>query len=215
MAVAFKSRDHGYCIVTNFKVMYSTLTHQQDIFRLDNFRSSDLLNYPGKKYLIVRNPYYRLESFFRDKFVISPREFGCQEKRGWQVCQKLFFDEYAIDTRCSAAVQRALMTTTFEEFIRFLPSKFMLDPHLWPQLLAAYVREGREVRQIVFDEILQMEDETHIAFLERELNIDTSKRYNETASRHTGISWSTQARKIVNDLYKIDFEQLGYEILDN
>ena len=216
----FRNREREYCIVTNFKVMFTTLRHLPNMSRVTR---DDLRAYTGRKYLIVRNPYHRIESFYRDKFQATPRDLinrGFVPRRqdwNWERCQYIFFDKFNVDTSSFEMASRALMATTFDDLIGYLPSKFMLDMHLTPQILAAYVGDGTRAGlwQVQFDEILQMEDEDHMAFLRRELGIDTSKRYNETASSQPAITWSAKAREIVNDLYKIDFEQLGYEFIDN
>lgn len=92
----FKKGNNSLYLLTNYKVMYSTLKQQKEIRRivfsnktqfkivltqwfLNNFRF----------YLIVRNPYDKIESFFREKFRKSLDHY---EKNGfWQESQKIFF----------------------------------------------------------------------------------------------------------------------------
>lgn len=215
MAIVFKSFDSSYCIVTNFKVMYSTLKQQSHLSVQRDIDIESIFNYTGRKYLLARNPYDRLESFYRDKFILHPGHAVFSEKNEWQHCQKIFFNEYNFKKHAFEEVRNALITTSFEQFITMLPSKYMLDGHLIPQVFSLYFRDGEVVTKIDFDKILQIEDVQNMLFLESDLKINTSIRENETKSGNVSIVWNETSREIVNTLYRLDFEQLGYNMIDD
>lgn len=66
--INFKKINEELYLITNFKVMYSTLFEQKSIECVHFSKKKILLNnlYLGNSefYLLVRNPYKRLESFF-------------------------------------------------------------------------------------------------------------------------------------------------------
>lgn len=209
----FKSTDDSYRIVTNFKVMYSTLMKQPNLSVEHNNNIYDLLSYTGSKYFLARDPYNRLESFYRDKFILHPQRSVFKENFQWQHCQKIFFPEYGFKSDDFEAVRNALMTTSFEKFINMLPSKYMLDRHLMPQIFSLCLKENDSIVRIDVDRILKMEEENDLLFLHSHLHIDTSIKENETRLNNIDIAWNATLRKIVNTYYEPDFEELEYDMI--
>lgn len=192
--------------------MYSTLMQQSNITIQQNNDITSLLNFEGRKYFLARNPYNRLESFYRDKFILHPGRSVYKENFQWQNCQKIFSGEPGVKFDTFDEIRNALMATSFEKFIMMLPSKYMLDWHLIPQIFSLCFKKNNSISMIEIDRILKMEEESHMLFLNTNLNIDTSIRENETNSKSIDIVWSAAARKIVNTLYQPDFEELEYDM---
>jgi hypothetical protein len=206
----FKSLDDSYYIITNFKVMYSTLMRQSNITLLKEHDWKVLSECRETLYFLVRNPYDRLESFFRDKFILHPGRSVQTNNFRWQNCQKIFFDELQVSPDDFDDVQERLTTTSFDQFIEMLPSKYLLDLHLAPQVYAICYMEGDSVFELQVDGVLMVDDEDDMAFLQSKLGIDTSVRENETRFENIHLGWNERSRSIVNGLYEADFWQLGY-----
>ncbi|MCB9874937.1 MAG: sulfotransferase family 2 domain-containing protein, partial [Planctomycetaceae bacterium] len=129
----FICRSKPHLLATNLKVMFSTLTtqtHLQQLSRPSQLWHSYLrrghISEFGPQYLIVRDPYRRLISFFNDKFRQHP--LGIAEACGydeWQTCQRIFFPYLGV-TRATPPVEirDALLGTSFEQFAAILPQVF-------------------------------------------------------------------------------------------
>jgi hypothetical protein len=208
----FKSIDNSYYIITSFKVMYSTLMRQSTIALQKNIDFTLFPRYNTKVYFLVRNPYDRLASFYRDKFILHPGNAVPSDKFRWQNCQKIFFDECKVHSEVFEEVRLSLMATTFDKFIEMLPSKYLLDWHLVPQIYSLYHQDNDENIKVPVDRILKMEEEESMFILKNNLHIDTSICENETKTKSVDTSWNAPLREIVNSLYQLDFDQLGYEM---
>ena len=86
--------------------------------------------------------------------------------------------------------------------------------HLIPQVYALDISYRRFNIKIKFDKVLKIEDENCMHFLKNRLDIDTSIRENYTKHLEIITEWDANLRKIVNSLYKDDFIQFKYEMLN-
>lgn len=213
MGIIFKNIEKPYFLFTNFKVMYSTLIKQPNLRKLTY---QDFINEKDEvdKYFLARNPYFRLESFYRDKFVDYPSRCVFSENFEWQYCEKIFLTQYDINKEDFEETKNVLLNTSFEKFIQMLPSTYLFDGHLVPQMHAFYYFENKLPAKIKFTGLLKMEDEENMAFLKNNLHIDTSIRENATKGSKAKIVWDQASRKIVNALYYSDFEELGYDVIN-
>ena len=149
--IFFKKKTEELYLITNLKVMFSTLTEQESLERV--YLSVDLilklfLNWLGLNklqiYLLVRNPYTRLESFFKNKFhsTIS----NIQHTGKWQYCHEIFFPFIGLHKSMPLSlVLEKLQCITFPEFISLLPSTHGKDGHLYPQHWTTSLRIGKWV----------------------------------------------------------------------
>jgi len=221
MPIHFQNRDKAYFLTTNFKVLFSTLKRQPNLIVASDktiFINSIVRNLfhikMAKNYLLVRNPYERLESFYRDKFINHPENAYFTNKYTWQHCQRIFFKELQLSNSNFFEIRNILINTSFEQFIQILPLKYQQDVHLTPQAYALNINFMRFNIKIRFDKILKIEDEDCMYFLKRNLDIDTSIRENYTKHLKIHTNWDRNLRKIVHTLYKDDFIQFGYERLN-
>lgn len=111
--------------------------------------------------------------------------------------------------------KNALINTSFEKFIKMLPSTYLFDGHLVPQTHSFFYFEKNLPAIIKFNNLLKMEDESDMAFLKNNLQINTSIHENKTKGSKAIIAWNQASRKIVNALYYSDFEELEYDALNN
>lgn len=217
----FKNRIEDAYLVTNLKVMYSTLTMQENMEEVGKdlaLIQRVLLKHLGvSKFrfdLIVRNPYDRLESFFKNKFRKSlPKILATGE---WQHCHEIFFEHFALDARSpSELVVDKLSKVSFEEFVRLLPYTYTRDGHLYPQhwALGLYYRKGRVKMglPIPYEDTFHMESEEDLLRAASLYSLDLSIRENSTASVKACVEWTADAVNVVNELYAKDFDSFGYK----
>ncbi|MBT8288949.1 MAG: hypothetical protein KJO00_13090, partial [Bacteroidia bacterium] len=170
----FKGQNNNY-LLTNFKVMYSTLSHADSLepVKLDRRLKRDMLLSKlklrsDKFYFICRNPYRRLESFFREKFRNKVDYF---ERNGyWQDGQKLFFPYLHIDESFTPEdIKQKLLDTSFSKLITILPEVYLKDRHLRPQWLrlrVSFTKWGIPFRfKVPLVQILKIESMEELDFL--------------------------------------------------
>jgi hypothetical protein len=221
--ILFQSKMVGnVTITTNFKIMYTSLSKQQSLEEItelgiiNNIRRFIVYKHLQKhtNLLLVRNPYLRLESFFKDKF---RKNLPTSEKEEWQNCQKIFFESFSLRLNDTVQTKRnAFLNTSFEQFILMLPLTFMKNQHLFPQYLSLSFRIRllkKIIKQfpILFDKILKLENQNDIEFLEQSLEINLTQRRNTSKDVKELINWNTEMIKIANKLYMKDFESFDYQ----
>ncbi len=192
----FKNREKDYIISTNFKVMYSTLKKSRGLKKLKE--ELIWLYRPRVNYVIGRNPYTRLESFFRDKLNKS-----LNNSQKWTRNQKIFFKPLGLS--CKNTHQEkydALNRLTFEDFIQLLPVVYMKNRHLHPQ-----VKIFKNLRNV---HKLKLESQADLQFMKDELEIDTEIRANKTDQKQFDFEWTREMWDIVNELYSEDFDFFDY-----
>ncbi len=219
--VFFINDNRNYVLATNFKVMSSTLGAQTCIRRIPAKKLASRLLYAravGRvipKYLIVRNPYERLVSFYCDKFLSEPLLEG---KRDLQVCQTKFLPYMNIQEGSDfATILTAFTRTSFEQFIDMIAKVISQDDHLLPQS-AFFLDSARPIkhmiRQIVFPfndfRILKMEHDRDV--LSEDLGIDIRVVRNNTKRKSYQSYFSAPLYEKVNRLYEDDFILFGYDM---
>ena len=135
----FKKQQYPHYLITNYKVMYSTLKRQQNLQRINldtgffkQYVKSKFIKDPLKMYLVVRDPYARIASFFKEKFRKSVNSY--EEKGYWQNAQKIFFPFLGLyDTDTPAKIKETLLATSFDEMVAIIPQVYTLNGHLHPQ----------------------------------------------------------------------------------
>jgi len=212
----FYHRKNDYVLATNYKVMYSSLYSQKDLIQLAHRHlarklAADRMGRHRPYYLLARNPYDRLVSFFCDKFRENPfpsEGTGYQ----WQRCQKIFFRPLGI-VGTDEEIEQGLRSVSFDTFIGKLPVIYRKDRHLYPQNRIRYF-PGRFVSlpflKIRFAGFFQME--TDQQKMREKLAIDTTIKYNQTRHRDYGSYFTDKLYRIVNRLYKEDFHLFGYDM---
>lgn len=189
----FYNFKQKYFISTNFKVMYSTFRKQEYLKKVKLFR---LLFSSKNKYIVVRNPYDRLESFYRDKLGKSL----LLEKK-WLRSQKIYFKPLGVNSKSREEKFKALQKMSFEEFIKLLPLTYQKNRHLHLQ--------NKIFKNIKPKRVIQMEKTEDLFFMQTQLQLDMNIKANKT-DKQSEIIWSPEMIDIVNTVYKADFEQYGY-----
>lgn len=204
----FSTQDREFYICTNYKVMYSSLMHDENFILIKNkdFFVQNLLKKIGlnKKpfYLLFRDPIRKLESFYANKIILA------DSFSKWEHCQEIFFEYLGIskDTSDSEKII-AFKSMNYKKFIELLPSVFLRDLHLTPQTDAMTV-ELEKINismQIAYDDIFDIGNHERIDNLEKLINV-TFEHKNRTNYSTTIYCYTSEMKRIVNKVYKDDLE---------
>lgn len=207
--------------------MFSTLDHQMSLKRLEKL---DLLRASVAKRLVfsklrcsivVRNPYDRVISFYKDKFLRAEDYRLWMKDQGmemrWQQSTQLFFPFLNLHTKMDPIeVSEKLSRVSFNEFMEILPKVYLQDGHLTPQYLASSLSFRLLGYRISFrlpmqiERIYKMESEKDMQALARDLQLDLETKINTTENLKTSVTWTPSNAAIVEKLYARDFEQFAY-----
>lgn len=208
--------------------MFSTLDHQPNLKRVGKlaFGWASI----GKRLtvsklhcsVVVRNPYDRVASFYKDKFLrAEDYRLWMQEQgmsQGWQQSTQLFFPYLGLDSSMDPKeVSERLSAVSFDEFIGMLPKVYMQDGHITPQYLAGafsfrLLRYRISFRlPLIIDRIYQLESPQDLQDLAVDFHLDLKAKVNTTEKVSDAITWSPLARAAVEKLYERDFERFGYD----
>ena len=215
----FYNKNLKYVLSVNLKVMYSTLIKQKSLKLIIQKKyefNMILIKLSGhiKFYLLVRNPYDRLESFYKDKFINHPNTTAFSEGYNWQHSQKIFFPFFNINlTDSFDTVRKRLPEISFSDFIRVLPHVYKRDAHLIPQYKVENIKmRSYVVARIKYDRVLKLENPETPDFL-NSIGIDTVHKYNSTQHIPGHFHWDQESREIVNTIYRQDFLKYDYQFL--
>lgn len=224
--ILFKKKQTSIFLVTNLKVMYSSLTVQESIEEVPKslglFLKLAFHSLLGSKrtkyYLIVRNPYSRLESFFKNKFRSTLPNIIKSGK--WQHCHEIFFPFLDLKSNDSASdIAKRLSSISFSEFISLLPLTYKKDGHLFPQSWAKsfYIRKwGLKLAvPLKYSSIFKLESKNDLTRLSEIFHLDLSIKENSTESIMEEIKWSREEVHIINELYHDDFDAYAYDKLSH
>lgn len=193
----FKNKSKDYIISTNFKVMYSTLRKQPELKKLKE--ELIWLYHPRVNYVLGRNPYKRLESFYRDKL---NKDLGIDKKLVRS--QKIFLKSVGLSSSSpKIEIVEKLSKLTFEDFILLLPQVYLKNRHLHPQV--KIFKNRKNIHK------LQLESKSDLIFMNEKLGINTNIKANSTAKSKFKLEWNSKIYDLVNDLYAEDFDFFGYE----
>lgn len=194
----FRNINNNKIIGTNYKVM-STTFHNYNNFKLI---SETELNINDFIYVLGRNPYERVESFYRDKF---NKSLELNKSNIWHKCHKIFFPILGISNKLSKKDKiNIFKSITFKEFVIMLPEHYYKNTHLYKQ--ATNFKKYKNVHK------LKIESNHDKIFMEKEFKIDTNIILNET-DKNINTDWNEESIKIINKLYNQDFIYFNYKML--
>lgn len=202
-------------ISTNLKVMYSSLKAQPSLKKMRRIvflwmivKEKMSISKRQKHYLLVRHPYSRLESFFKNKL----RKSVTSDDK-WQPSQRIFFPLLHISKKDSPkTIQSKLRAITFEQFIEWLPRLYKENRHLYPQFWIEYLNTNSSNWRIGFDKVCPIEDTEQLKQVASELGLDLSIQKNSTKDTNIEISWTPELKAIVQEIYQEDFKRYNYPL---
>lgn len=230
----FVNQTQEYFLLTNYKVMYSSLSFQSDLQEIFLNNYLDYLKFKSQQsqkqtFMLVRNPYTRLISFFEDKFIRHPNMSRAAKvkycgKSDWQKCQKIFFPYLNIESSLSVEeVTEKLEQTSFEDFSGCLPHVYLQDYHLSPQINVLKFHKSIKsldkefyfsepvIREIEVDNFFKLEN-LDTKYFGQKLHLNLAEVRNKTDYTKPWTSYFNNSKllKIFNDLYQEDFTFFDY-----
>jgi hypothetical protein len=193
---------NGYIFLVNLKCGYSTFEGMRDDKLI---KYSYEYNYPA--IIITRDPYTRLESFYKDKLIKNVHSDKLQ------ICQKELLNYFSRDDFLNKKI-------TFGEFILNALAKGYTDDHITPQykVLERVNRIQCKNKKITLNRnslpVYNIKLERGLDRLSNILEVDPD-RYcsNKTHDINVNIVWTREMRRIVNLLYARDFILLNYSMI--
>lgn len=202
----FLTIDGHTIISTSYKVMYSSL-HQSNALREISEREAlqrlrNQISEPPRHIILVRDPYEKFKSFFRDKLRYDLQD---KHKSSFQWCQRFILWELGVSPFARFEAKLAvLQELTFSETIELLP-RIIHNGHLKPQIsllqACGYQLPNSNSLLRVEDDLSPLE-----AFL------DLTRRENSTTEASVEpLFYPKKLLPLFNALYHKDFETFGYE----
>jgi len=212
----FINKKRNYYLSTSPKVLYTTMTFQEELNELTNMQFLEYLLWDTVRgihrpqYMLVRNPYDRLVSCFADKFRRSPLKRTPEE--GWQSCQRLYFPFLGLSEQDEfEKIRDRLLKVTFSEFMHILPNVIRKEGHFWPQswMLRARLKKIPITTTLKINRFYRIE--TDLQKVEFELGLDTSFKMQQSEHGPSDEYFNKKLTAIANNLYRADFS-FGYNI---
>lgn len=215
---SFYNRDLNYFLSTNTKVLTRTLLKQGCLERVGNwpmFLFSLFSNFRLSKtphYFLVRNPYDRVESFFKEKLRQKVLQTTSDPPYILKLHQQIFYPFAGVlEQDPVPVIQQKLLELSFQQYIKALPQVYLLDEHLRPQ--AHSLR--RKLRGMIpftlpVTRFFPIEQSSTMMFMTDQLKLNIGIHENPSVDMRNEIAWTAELRKIVNDLYRDDFRRFQY-----
>ena len=223
--IHFFHKKNKIFVSTNLKVMYSSLSHTDSLVEIKYKKFLKITNiFKGKHYLLVRNPYTRIVSFYKNKFQGASKRAFNREFFQFEYSQKLFFTHLNINSNDSNdVIASKLCSLSFVDFIRLLPQYYQKDSHMHPQSRIFYskIKSGwfrwflAPLQRYIIKfkiQIIKIEDLEKMNALAKKIDLDLSIKKNQTQSIKTP-ALTPETIKIINKIYYNDFILFGYKIL--
>jgi len=206
----YKNKDSTAIVIAHQKCGYSSIDYHAQQGKIThsvamNLEMRKIMKNPNIfKMMIVRNPYARLESFYRQWIKVHP-----YLKDEPAMLKSAYLDLMAARISRERFINREI---SFEEFILgAVPVLMFMDNHLLPQTRQL---EGWHCTADDFDEIIKLEDQ-NFDNLNSHMNIEygrinvTDPKINKTWSNFD-LKWTSRMKSLIYKAYLSDFEQLGY-----
>ncbi|WP_309396900.1 sulfotransferase family 2 domain-containing protein [Cerasicoccus maritimus] len=202
-----------YALVS-YKCLYSKFSGSEDWRGVSEYFTPRLLLHklvrtPGAKLLIVmRNPYERTVSCFKDKYRKQPTRIH-EANFEWQYCHDLVFQQIGVRLDASDEEKAAaLLELSFQRFMKILPKIYMSDGHFSPQYWALRIHwAGRRLPGLGRFKVVHMENPDELETLP---SLEFSVFSNSTKHISADFDWDEESRAIVQKLYHKDFILGGY-----
>ena len=182
-----------YC---SLKTMFTTMERLRERDIVKSFKNPP--NNNDTSYAIVRSPYSRLESFYRDKMIKAVTQDlnqACQ-----RAISELFGRERVVKKDISF---QEFIITAFQKGLPLKLEKKYYDSHLMTQ--SSFMPDR-------IDRIIHIENPEEMSELSEILGVRlTEQKHNHTDDIDCDMTWTPEMREIVRKFYQIDFERFGYQ----
>ena len=168
----------------------------------------------GPEYvMLVRNPYRRLESFFKEKLRQKIKMVFDDNPYILKRHQEIFYNYLKIKSSYPLEVKAsALLRLTFKEFIMNIKNVYQLEDHIAPQTLN-FSRKFMGVNRVMqMNKYVHLENKVEMKWLADYFKLDLSIRINATHQIDNEIEWDDESIAVVKDIFRKDFETFGYSV---
>jgi len=172
----------------------------------------------GPEYImLVRNPYLRVESYFREKLRQKVRRVFDQENPYILKRHQEIFYPY-IGLKVADSLDRkaeGLLNFSFRDFVLKIPDVCLKEDHLAPQTHNFSRRILGIERTMKMNRFVHVENQAEMAWLANHLGLDLSIHVNSSLSENDEtIRWDNESMQVVKSVYTRDFEIMGYDMND-
>lgn len=213
----FKIDNKNTLVLTNYKVMFTSFKKTKNFTKLKRYKAFilNMMNKPDVLF-VVRDPYKRAASFYRDKFQKIPTNAVFDKHFKWEKPQRVFFDKLGISTATHSheEIKKALLAVTFKDFVLMLKDVYPRDEHIQPQhwifdhpLYKWYKKFNIQPGRL---HIYKMDDAEEMAMFEKVSGFDAGRKENSTSSVKKPFEMDAESIAILNDIYRQDFELYHY-----
>jgi hypothetical protein len=214
----FKSSIRDSYLATNPKVLTQTLLQQANLTRFTSKRrylhmlAKEVSPEFGPEYvMLVRNPYKRLESFFKEKLRQKVKMVFDDNPYVLKRHQEIFYSYLKIKPSDPLEVKAsALLKLSFKEFIMNIKNVYQLEDHIAPQTLNFSRKFMGVTRVMQMNKYVHLENGVEMKWLADYFKLDLSIRINTTREVDDTIEWDKESIAVVKDIFRKDFETFGY-----
>ncbi len=215
----FRVHDSHKLVLTNFKVMFTSFTETNNFTKIKRYQAHFLLQQDRTQvHFTVRDPYRKTMSLYKDKFQWTPLNADLTKPVKWEKPQRIFFPFMGLSTKRDSdqKIQETLVNTSFDEFVELLAQCYWHDEHSQPQ---HWILD--HPRYVLFRKLhlnpnrltlYKMEEPEELDAFALSTGFDNSKRVNSTAQITTPKALSPESIKTINNIYKKDFADYGYQM---
>jgi hypothetical protein len=216
----FKSLIKNSYLATNPKVLGQTLLLQKNLERFISkkryvhFLQKEISTEFGPKYImLVRNPYKRVESYFKEKLRQKVKMVFAEKPYGLKRHQEIFYPYIGVKPSDSMEAKVAgLLNFSFNDFVARIPDVYKREDHLAPQTHNFSRTLFGIKRTMKMNRCVHVENKEEMEWLANYFELDLSIRANNSSSEDNEmIEWNDKSIEIVKALYKMDFETFGYD----
>ncbi|MEO0794569.1 MAG: sulfotransferase family 2 domain-containing protein [Verrucomicrobiota bacterium] len=210
MPVFRSSSGDGTLAFVSYKATYSQF-NQSDEWKELNInltpriflRALTKASNPRRAYFVVREPYARIESCFKDKYRKQPQRIAV-DGFYWQACHRLIYPYIGItESDSDQKIAEAFLNFSFEDFVKLLPKLHSFDGHFQPQHWSNRLTLGnKRLLALPGCEIIRIEDRERFAEIP---GIRVDSYANSTKHLNAKTVWTPEMNEIVRKIYRHDF----------
>ena len=204
----FHHQASNQYVLNSYKVLYSLFADSPAWRQLGEFSPRIAAGIVRRNALfrmtqIVRNPYDRIVSCFKDKFRKQPMRIN-EQNFEWQACHKIMFPFCGISPLDPSDVMaQQFLKMSFAEFLEILPHICRLESHFHPQVFSSSLSIGNSLRiRFPFVRVIRMEEKEALTQLP---DVNFSAIINSTTDVPQDFELDEYARSVIRTIYKEDF----------
>jgi hypothetical protein len=213
----FKIKNENKLVITNFKVMFSSFKKTSHFTKIKRYHAYFNIKCTNPTaYFVVRDPYQKAASFYKDKFQLIPQRADLSKPFKWEKPQRVFFPGLGLSVKNNTdeEIAQTLINTSFETFIELLADCYHLDEHIHPQHWVLNHPQYWYLPNLNINakslNIFKMDDAEGIQQFSTQTGFDNAQRANSTKAIGKIQPMNANILGILNRIYQQDFEKYNY-----